>query len=189
MKPFRILLLSFVCALALISGCGQKNEADASVPADLEWLDSLGFAELAPWEELVSAEKIQIASEQTDLSYGLDYGRSALELTCGLRAEDGTEYSTAVTGGSERGTIGEIPAGTYQLFVRNSGDYSDYPSFRDGSASYDAVGCIHISLEEENRNEYAKWPPNGWAAILRDMVMRSNHTAPAEPAGTPHWPR
>ena len=49
-----------------------------------------------------------------------------MTVVVGLRAEDGTEYSEEITGGYEGGTIKGIPAGTYEVFVRNSESNNAY---------------------------------------------------------------
>ena len=38
----------------------------------------------------------------------------------------------------------DIPAGRYDIFVRNSGDYSQLPAYQDGSISYAATGAVNI---------------------------------------------
>ena len=44
----------------------------------------------------------------------------------GLRGEDGTEYVEEVTGGEGSGKIGGIPAGSYEVFVRNSESNNEF---------------------------------------------------------------
>ena len=68
-----------------------------------------------------------------------------------MRAEDGTEYSQRVVGGSLDNTIPDIPAGTYQLFVRNSGDYDfQATGYLNGDADYDVTGALVFLVEDSS---------------------------------------
>ena len=58
--------------------------------------------------------------------YTITYERAGLTVVVGLWAEDRTEYSVEITGGYEGGTKKDIPAGTYEVFVRNSENNNDY---------------------------------------------------------------
>jgi len=49
-----------------------------------------------------------------------------MEVVVGLRGEDGTEYMEEITGGEGSGKIGGIPAGSYEVFVRNSEKNNEY---------------------------------------------------------------
>ena len=65
-----------------------------------------------------------------------------------MQAVDGTEYSREIIGGSEIGLIENIPAGTYHLFVRNSGDYSDLLAYQNKSMSYNATGAMNYAITD-----------------------------------------
>lgn len=136
----KVIALIMILSLAFsLAACSQLSD-------NIEWIDGVSFANLAPGSETVCSEKIEIVSDDTDFIYHLTYGRQNLILTFGLRDADGTEYSLEVVGGSDNGVIENIPAGNYDLFVRNSGDYSEFPAYKDNSVSYDAAGAINYSL-------------------------------------------
>ena len=135
--------------------CSVKNQEQwlkdvmnviTQYPDNTVWVDGVSFANLAPGSEAVRSEKIEVTSNTAEFLYHLTYTRSALTLEFGLRASDGTEYSREITGGSDQGVIETIPAGSYDLFVRNSGDYVKLPSYQDNSVSYDAIGAINYSI-------------------------------------------
>ncbi len=89
-------------------------------------LNSIPFSELALGEEEIYSSEYSIFVDNSWFDYTITYERAGLTVVVGLRAEDGTEYSTEITGGSEGGTIKDIPAGTYEVFVRNSESNNDY---------------------------------------------------------------
>ncbi len=139
---------------AICTLLSDPKEIEAVIPpteyggqSENDWLDGISFSNLAPGEESVRSEKIEITSDGADFAYRLTYGRQNLTLTFGLRGADGTEYSREVVGGSDQGVIENIPIGSYDLFVRNSGDYSDFPAYINQTESYDATGAIVISID------------------------------------------
>ena len=148
MKKLIVLVLAWVCVLGLV-GCGhQEQNGDPSNKIDnIEWVDGIAFVELAPDDEAKSSGEITITGDNSKFAYSITYGRAGLTLEVGLIAADGTEYVKEIVGGSEMGYIENIPAGTYHLIVRNSGDYTNLPSFQNGSASYNATGAINYSIE------------------------------------------
>lgn len=88
-----------------------------------------------------------VPASGADFTYMITYTRTGLTLEFGLRAEDGTEYSQRVVGGDLYGTIPNIPAGSYTPFVRNTGDYTQYPIYGDNSQDYNATGTLVFLLE------------------------------------------
>ena len=117
---------------------------------DAQWLDGIGFGELSPGEEIKSSSEIIIDADNSTIQFVITYSRSGLVLEYGLQTEDGTEYSRKVVGGSDIGTIKDIPKGTYFLFVRNSGDYSELPAYQDKSITFSATGAINYYLVGES---------------------------------------
>ena len=83
-------------------------------------LNSIAFSELAPGKEEIYFSEYQILGDDAWFDYTITYERAAMEVVVGLRAEDGTEYIEEITGGEGSGKIGGIPAGSYEVFVRNS---------------------------------------------------------------------
>ena len=89
-------------------------------------LNSIIFSELAPGQEETYCSEYQIMGDNAWFDYTITYERAAMKVVIGLRAEDGTEYTEEITGGEGNGTIGGIPAGSYEVFVRNSESNNDY---------------------------------------------------------------
>lgn len=89
-------------------------------------LNSIAFSELAPGQEETYSSEYYIMVDDAWFDYTITYERAAMTVVVGLRSENGTEYSEEVTGGAEGGTIKGIPAGTYEVFVRNSESNNDY---------------------------------------------------------------
>ena len=89
-------------------------------------LNSIAFSELAPGKEETYFSKYQIMGDDAWFDYMITYERAAMKVVVGLRAEDGTEYIEEITGGEGSGKIGGIPAGSYEVFVRNSESNNDY---------------------------------------------------------------
>ena len=108
------------------------------------WTDGLSFSGLAPGAETVRSEAVQIPEGGADFIYTITYSRPSLTLEAGLRRIDGTEYHQRVEDGDAHGTLEDIPAGIYTLFVRNVGDYTHFPSYQDGSGDYAATGAINF---------------------------------------------
>ena len=151
MKKLIALVLALVCVLGMV-GCGQQeqnnnpnNKIDSN--GSIEWVDGIAFVELAPSDEAKSSDEITLTGEKSKLVYSITYGRAGLILEFGLIAADGTEYVKEIVGGSEMGYIENIPAGKYHLIVRNSGDYTNLPSYQNGTENYNATGAINYSVE------------------------------------------
>lgn len=148
---FILVLIGTIAAFAT-SASSSQEQSDPSIVNDTDislgtaWTGGVSFAELAPGEEIARSEKIVISPNE-NFRYAVTYNRASLILEIGLRSPDGTEYSRTITGGSDDATIENVPAGTYELFVRNSGDYSAFPAYKDGTVSYSATGCINFLLE------------------------------------------
>ena len=122
-----------------------SSEGDRIYPG----LTSSGFVfmELAPAAEAKSTDEITITGKNAKFVYSITYARPVLTLEFGLIAVDGTEYVTEIIGGGRTGSIENIPAGTYYLVVRNSGNYTNLPSYQNGAESYNATGALNYSIE------------------------------------------
>ena len=183
MKIKKTTVFSFVLALALVicvttafattsankgddktnyesgeTGASSVLGEDANYPpnssdfSDTIWEDGISFIDLAPGKNMTRSEKIIISPDEV-FRYSITYSRPSLVLEFGLKSSDGAEYSKTITGGDDHGVIENVPAGTYELFVRNSGDYSELPAYKDGTLSYSATGCINFLLEVSAKNE------------------------------------
>lgn len=106
---------------------GDLNQSAGAIAYD--WQDSLSFQALEPGDE-TSHPAIFFADDGTSFTYHITYAWTGLTLELGMRSLDGTkEYSQRVVGGDLEGTIPDIPAGSYQVFVRNiSGDDTTPPA-------------------------------------------------------------
>lgn len=113
------------------------------------WTDGLSFSGLAPGAETVRSGAVQIPEGGADFIYTITYSRPSLTLEAGLRRIDGTEYHQRVEDGDAHGTLEDIPAGIYTLFVRNVGDYTHFSSYQDDSGHYNATGAINFYLGTE----------------------------------------
>ena len=151
MKKLLALVLALVCVVGIV-GCGQQEQNNnpnniSDNNNSIEWVDGIAFVELAPADEAKSSEEITLTGEKSEFAYSITYARPGLTLAFGLIAADGTEYVKEIAGGSDVGYIENIPAGTYRLIVRNSGDYTNFPSYQDGTENYNATGAINYSVE------------------------------------------
>ena len=95
-------------------------DADAGVP-------QMSFAGLAYGNTLIDEEVFEVNSNGAALEYQLTYTRPTIILEVGLVAKNGAEFFATVQDGTGTGVIEGIPAGSYQLFVRNVGCISDLP--------------------------------------------------------------
>ena len=130
-----------------------QNQSD-SAPA-YDWQGELALDALAPGDEVLSPSPVTVPAGGGGFTYYINYEWAGLTLELGLRAPDGTEYRQRAVGGSLAGTIPDIPAGTYQLFVRNSGDY-DFQTTGDLKGDVDdyATGTL-VFLVEASSDETA----------------------------------
>ena len=111
----------------------------------------LSFLGLAPGEEQVREQAFVIPENAASIQFSLTYDRPILTLEFGLRAADGTEYVQQADGGRSNGTLEAVPAGTYQIFVRNLGDLHDYtqfPAYQEDLADNYATGAINYQIAE-----------------------------------------
>lgn len=131
---------------------GQNQSASA--PA-YDWQGELALDALAPGDEVLSPSPVTVPAGGGSFTYDINYEWAGLTLELGLRAPDGTEYRQRAVGGSLADTILDIPGGTYQLFVRNNGDY-DFQTTGDlkGDVEDYATGTL-VFLVEPGSDETA----------------------------------
>ena len=90
-------------------------------------IPQMSFAGLEHGDTLIDEEAIEIDTNGAILEYQLTYTSPTIILEVGLVARDGNEFSATIQDGTGTGSIENIPAGSYQLFVRNVGCISDLP--------------------------------------------------------------
>lgn len=76
---------------------------------------------------IIDAEVIVVEHDGAALDYHLSYASQAIILEFGLINSEGNKISREINGGSGEGTIGDIPAGRYHLFVCNAGYVNNLP--------------------------------------------------------------
>jgi beta-lactamase regulating signal transducer with metallopeptidase domain len=123
------IIVTGAVAVCLLSNPLESRNDEISTDDFIDFpYDTFGFADLPPKESQAYAEELTFTTDHTEFDYQITYGRSGLYVDVGLIAEDGMEYLDSVRGGSAVGTIEDIPAGTYQVIVRNNEknlEYSD----------------------------------------------------------------
>lgn len=90
-----------------------------------EW-KSASVEKISPGQTAFFMDEIEVTEDDARLEYYVSWARAGLTLEVGLMAEDGTEYIHKYMGGFMSGGFMDIPAGRYQLFVRNSEDNLQY---------------------------------------------------------------
>lgn len=114
--------------------------------------EGLSFLDLAPGEEKVREETFLVQAVLSDISYSLTYESPILTLDFGLRTADGTEVACCIAyDGVANGTFKDIPAGSYQIFVRNMGDLNDYtqfPTYQPEPGRDNATGAVNFRIIE-----------------------------------------
>ncbi len=123
----------------------KLKETEAPEP-NRHWDDTLDFSGLAFQDTLISDRVCNLVGETSVMEYRLTYTSPTVILEVGLLGADGREFSQTIRGGSGAGTLQNIPAGTYRLFVRNTGRVSDLP----GTAVQ--VGVLHAAFDPATGN-------------------------------------
>lgn len=126
------------------------NSAEKQLSESLGWDGGIGFTDLKPNEEITSAFEIQLDKPVNKLQYVINWSRSGLTLEYGIRSAEGLEYYCAKEGGYDKDQLEGIPAGAYQLFIRNT-DYSGVPAFENpddySDVSFNATGAMNYRIE------------------------------------------
>jgi len=125
------------------------TEANSSLSTDATvWKDGISSDSLSPGETLKSDFVIDI-SDGTEIDLSITWARSGLTLTYGLVSENGQEYCFEEAGGFGKAHFEDIPAGSYYLFVKNSGDYYDLPAYQNPekyNVSFEALFVMNYKL-------------------------------------------
>lgn len=124
---------------------------------DPEPYDTFSFSELQPEQMQAYKDELILPSDNAEIDYIVTWTPSGMKTEIGLVAEDGTEYFSEAEGGSAKGSITDIPTGTYQIVIRNSKDNLNLKSTTDKLAISGAVSFwIATSEETTNRQDYNK---------------------------------
>ena len=105
----------------------MSPEDELTIVAPIEDKPAMSFAGLEFGDTMINSEVIVVEEDGATLDYHLTYGSAAIKLEFGLISFDGTELKHYIEHGHGQGTIEDIPAGKYHLFVRNVGFASDLP--------------------------------------------------------------
>ncbi len=137
-------------ALELLARQQRHRKLEDLTPAT----DNVGlsFTDLTPGKEQVKEQTFIVQEVLSDISYSLTYESPVLTLDFGLRTADGTEVVCRTAyGGVANGTFERVPAGAYQIFVRNMGDLNDYtqlPTYQPESGRDNATGAVNFQIIE-----------------------------------------
>lgn len=160
LKPLKRLKWKwFLCMIAVIglsvgltfAAIAVAQFAENERRNNIKWDHGLFFENLSPGEEVLSEYVIIINDDNASAEYTICWASAGLTLEFGFRDSiNGTEYCVERTGGSDFGKLKEIPAGTYYLFVRNSGNYEGIPAFEEPEkfpdVSYSATGGMYYVI-------------------------------------------
>ncbi len=142
-----------ILVMTLTAGCTFTNSRSSAPQEEgiqggkeenLVWVNGIRVSGLAPEEEITGSGEITIATGESEYLYSLTCSRREVTVELGLRGKDGTEYTQTVTGGSASGSFRDLPAGTYQLFVRNGGTLSELPNDPENPEDYLLDGVVNL---------------------------------------------
>ena len=142
-----------ILVMTLTAGCTFTNSRSSAPQEEgiqggkeenLVWVNGIRVSGLAPEEEITGSGEITIATGESEYPYSLTCSRREVTVELGLRGKDGTEYTQTVTGGSASGSFRDLPAGTYQLFVRNGGTLSELPNDPENPEDYLLDGVVNL---------------------------------------------
>ena len=104
---------------------------------------SLIFTDLPAGQEQVGTELIRIRQDGGELYYHAAYSSATCILEFGLLGEDGTRISQEFRHGYSFGTLRDIPAGTWLLYIKNIGHIS-------GLMPDNATGLVNCTVHEQS---------------------------------------
>lgn len=140
-----------ICVLAVCLLSNPLGSTDISTDDFLDFpYDTFGF-NLSPKESMTYPEELNFTADRSEFNYSMTWGRPGIYVEVGLVAQDGTEYLDTVRGGSAVGTIDDIPAGTYQVIVRNSESnlYINREYLGDNESNWNISGAVAFGYVEE----------------------------------------
>lgn len=109
-------------------------------PSDFHPYDTFSFSDLRPNHIETYKENLIFSSDNSEFRYIVTWTRTGLAIEVGLVSQDGAEYMAEAVSGSVSGTIDHIPAGTYQVVVRNSESNLQYKETSDDLTVTGAIG-------------------------------------------------
>ena len=135
------------CALLLVllAAGAALLRADRQIGDRRLWSDTAAFSELAPGAEQSFPGFVSVTEDAAEVQYVYSYARSGLRLELGLRDAQGVEYAVAVRGGGGSGSLGKLPEGEYELFVRSAEGQAEGPSAGQAE-NWLATGAVSIIL-------------------------------------------
>ena len=135
------------CALLLVllAAGAALLRADRQIGDRRLWSDTAAFSELTPGAEQSFPGFVSVTEDAAEVQYVYSYARSGLRLELGLRDAQGVEYAVAVRGGGGSGSLGKLPEGEYELFVRNAEGQAEGPSAGQAE-NWLATGAVSIIL-------------------------------------------
>lgn len=151
-------LCVFAAMLLLMTACGTvpKEPNNNSAPAETTVFSlEMSFAGLEHGDTKFLEDTVEVMTDNVVFEYQLTYASPTITLEVGLLSDDGTEYSAAVADGNGEGKIKNIPAGTYRLFIRNTGCI-DLPEGKTVEGGAVVGKIISPAVEIENIVDYLK---------------------------------
>ena len=155
---FPAVLCVFAAVIITMSACGTvpKEPNNNSAPAETTVFSlEMSFAGLEHGNTKFLKDTVEVMTDNVVFEYQLTYASPTITLEVGLLSDDGTEYSAAVADGNGEGKIKNIPAGTYRLFIRNTGCI-DLPEGKTVEGGAVVGKIISPAVEIENIVDYLK---------------------------------
>ncbi len=104
-----------------------KQVVRLSEVPESNWNIAVDFSKLQLNHTTYSEETFLVLEDGAELPYHLTYTSACVILEVGVMAEDGSKICETIQHGYGVGTLQNIPAGSYRVFVRNIGYVNDLP--------------------------------------------------------------
>ena len=121
------------------------------IPEGLSWSNGIAATDVAPGEEVVSAETITVEEGETVLIH-IQWSRLGLFMEYGLRSESGEEYFQEKQGGHSFLKFNGLPAGNYTIYAKNSDAYAGLPAYENPDM-YDVNYDVEVLIVNYNISE------------------------------------
>jgi len=121
------------------------------IPEGLSWSNGIEATDVAPGEEVVSAETITVEEGETVL-INIQWSRLGLFMEYGLRSESGEEYFQEKQGGHSFLKFNGLPAGNYTIYAKNSDAYAGLPAYENPDM-YDVNYDVEVLIVNYNISE------------------------------------
>ncbi|MEL7564283.1 MAG: M56 family metallopeptidase [Dehalobacterium sp.] len=154
-QKFYLIMQTNSGEILIAVGYGKANDShvrwlyrmEPCIDISARYYDVLEFSDLPPQESKAYTENLNFTADSSEFYYHVAWVRAGLYIDVGLVAQDGTEYLDTVRGGSEIGTIDNIPAGSYQVIVRNSEKNLEY--LEPATETLNIEGSVYFGYVEE----------------------------------------